>query len=59
MLDKKDILFILKSIAHQTIVEPTKKFPYRIVQEAKGYSEDKFVSALQTKLSIMLQAAGE
>lgn len=57
MLTKKDILFILECIGEQTVVEPSKGFPYRVSCRASGYSNDKSISSLQAKLSIMLEAA--
>jgi hypothetical protein len=57
MLTKKDILLILERIGEQTVVEPSKGFPYRVSCRASGYSDDKSVRTLQAKLSIMLEAA--
>lgn len=54
VLSRGDILLIMKRISETTVVEPTKAFPYRVSCEGRGYSDDKKVSALQAKLSIML-----
>lgn len=57
MLTKKDILLILERLGEITVVEPSKSFPYRVSCRGSGYSNDKVISALQAKLSIMLEAA--
>lgn len=56
-LSSEDILFIMKRIGEKTVQEPTKDFPYRISCEGRGYSDDPKVSALQAKLSILLEMA--
>lgn len=55
MLTKEDILFILERIGEQTVVEPTKEFPYRVSCRGHGYSKDRKIGALQAKLSILLE----
>jgi hypothetical protein len=60
MLTKEEILMVLKLLAEETIVKPTKAFPFRISCDSRaGYSGDKRVGALQAKLSIMLEMAGD
>jgi hypothetical protein len=57
ILTKADILLILERLGEQTVVEPSKKFPYRVSCKGMGYSDNKTVGALQAKLSIMLEMA--
>lgn len=60
LLDKKQIIFILKSISDKTVVEPSQEFPYRVSIPCKsGYSSDPDISKLQATLSIMLEMASE
>jgi hypothetical protein len=58
MLTRDEILFLLNLLAQETVVEPSKGFPYRVTREGHGYSKDPKVGPLQAKLSIMLEAAG-
>jgi hypothetical protein len=57
MLIKEEIALLLELLAEETVVEPTKSFPYRVTRHAGGYSKDKKIGALQAKLSIMAEAA--
>lgn len=57
MLTRDDILLILNLLSQETIVEPSKAFPFRVTREGHGYSKDKKVGTLQAKLSIMLEVA--
>ena len=59
MLETKEIRLILKLLSEKTIIAPTLDFPYRVSQEARGYSEDPVIGALQAKLSIMLEVASK
>ena len=56
-LTKDDILLILNLLSQETVVEPSKDFPYRVTREGNGYSKDKKIGPLQAKLSIMLEVA--
>jgi len=56
-LTKEDIAFLLELLSEQTVVAPSKAFPYRISCQGTGYSKDRKVGALQAKLSIMLEVA--
>lgn len=57
MLTHEDIATLLELLAHEAVIEPSKKFPYRVTREARGYSDDPATARLQAKLSIMLEAA--
>ena len=59
ILSKAEILLILERIGEQTVVDPTKRFPYRISTRGMGYSDDKQIGPLQAKLSIMLEMAAK
>ncbi len=59
LLTKKQIHLLLDRLSEQTVVEPTKEFPYRISVKGRGYSEDKEIGKLQAKLSIMLEMASD
>lgn len=59
MLSKEDILFILERIGEQTVVEPSKAFPYRVSCKGHGYSDDPRIGRLQAALSIMLEVAAK
>ncbi len=57
MLTRSEILMILELLKDETVVEPTKEFPFRVVSPImSGYSENPPVERLQIKLSAMLQA---
>lgn len=56
ILTKEEILLILKKLDEETVIEPSKTFPFRVSREKSfGYSDDKKVNALQAKLSILLE----
>jgi hypothetical protein len=57
MLTRDEIALILKKLSWVIVVPPTREFPFHIVKEGFGYSDDVEVGRLQAKLSIMLQAA--
>jgi hypothetical protein len=57
LLTRDEILLIMNLLAQETVVAPTKEFPYRITREGHGYSKDKKIGPLQAKLSIMLEVA--
>ena len=58
MLNEEEIRMLLGLLAQETVVEPTKAFPYRIVtRDGHGYSKDPKIGPLQAKLSIMLEVA--
>jgi len=58
MLTEEQIRFILERIGEETVVEPTKDFPYRVSRASNfGYSKDRKIGALQAALSIMLEVA--
>lgn len=60
MLNVEEIRLILRLLAETTVVEPTPKFPFRIVERSQlGYSDDPMIGALQAKLSIMLEVASK
>jgi hypothetical protein len=53
------IRLLLKVLSEETLVAPTTEFPFRISKQKPGYSDDREISALQVKLSIMLERAVE
>jgi len=57
MLTKEQILYLLERLSEETVVEPNKRFPFRISIRVTGYSKDKKIGAIQAALSIMLEAA--
>jgi hypothetical protein len=57
MLTREEILLIMGLLSQETVVPPSKKFPYRISVEGHGYSKDPKIGPLQAKLSIMLEVA--
>jgi hypothetical protein len=57
MLTAEEILMILELVGEETVVAPTKAFPYRVSRKGHGYSKDPKIGPLQAKLSIMMEAA--
>jgi len=58
MLTKEEIMMFLEMLSEETVVVPSKNFPYRISAKGRmGYSNDRKIGALQAKLSIMLEMA--
>ena len=57
MLTKDEIRLILSKLSLEIVVEKSQDFPFHIVREGFGYSEDEAVGKLQAKLSIMLEVA--
>ena len=58
MLTQDEIREILDRLSWRVVVEKRADFPYRVVQDGSGYSDDPDTSRLQAKLSIMLEVAG-
>lgn len=59
MLTVDEIQFLLKLLNRRTVVEPNKDFPFTVVKDGFGYSDDPIVGPLQAKLSIMAQVAAK
>ena len=57
MLTVDEIRELLRLLSEETVVQPTKSFPYRVSREHLGYSDNSDVARLQAKLSIMLEVA--
>lgn len=57
MLNADDIRLLLLLLAQEVVVKPSDSFPFTVTAEKRGYSDDPKRSALQAKLSIMLEAA--
>lgn len=57
MLTRDQIVFLLERLSEETVVEPTREFPYRVSRRGHGYSSDKKVAGIQALLSIMLEGA--
>jgi hypothetical protein len=57
MLSVEEIRHLLGLLGQETVVEPSKTFPFRVTRAQPGYSDDPLVGPLQAKLSIMLEAA--
>ena len=59
MLSEEQIRFILERIGEETVVEPTKDFPFRVSASSFGYSKDRKIGAIQAALSMMLEVAAK
>jgi hypothetical protein len=59
MLTAKQIRRLLEMCGEETVVAPSKSFPYKISCRTHGYSDDKELGALQATLSIMLEVASK
>ena len=58
MLKADEICMILDKIGREVVVEATQDFPFEVITRgSQGYHSDEKISALQVKLSIMLEAA--
>lgn len=57
MLTEIEIRRLLELLGEETVVAPSREFPFRISQRALGYRNGAD-GALQAKLSIMLDALG-
>jgi hypothetical protein len=52
-----EIHLLLEKLGEEVVLEPNERFPYRVTLKGSGYSTDPKISALQAKLSIMLEVA--
>lgn len=59
MLNAEDIRLLLKLVGEETVVEPSKKFPYRVSKKVFGYSDDPQRGRVQAALSMMLEMASK
>ena len=60
MLGEEQIRFILERLGEETVVEPTKDFPFRVSRtNSFGYSKDRKIGAIQAALSMMLEVAAK
>ena len=59
MLTSEEILLLLKKLNERVVIAPSGDFPFTVVTDGFGYSNDKKTGALQAKLSIMLEVAGK
>lgn len=57
MLTADEIQLIMSLLAKVVVVPRTKDFPYEVVRDVPGYSDDPKIGKLQAKLSIMLEVA--
>lgn len=58
LLTADEIRMILDKIGREVVVEATQDFPFEVITpRSQGYHSDGKVSSVQTKLSIMLEAA--
>lgn len=58
-LNADDYRLLLELLAEETVVEPSKKFPYRISRRGSGWSDDAQKGRIQAALSIALEVASK
>lgn len=58
-LAAEDYRLLLELLAEETVVRPTKEFPYRVSQRGVGYSSDPQKGKIQAALSIALEVAAK
>lgn len=56
-LTREEISLIMERLMEDTVVEPSKTFPYRVSRRGSGYVDDPKIAPLVGKLSIMLEVA--
>jgi hypothetical protein len=58
-LSADDYRLLLDLLAEETVVEPSKEFPFRVSRKAFGYSNDAQKGRIQAALSIALEVASK